>query len=125
MRDWANGAVWRIATCHFTHFTYEQLAWDAFVFLFLALACDRINRGAFRATLLASVPIAVLAVSNVTEMASGATIFVHSGAFTAVPVAHIAGALLGVIAGAYSSSIEHVSRGWPGSLRSIFSHGMR
>ena len=58
------GAVWRIVTCHFTHFTYEQLAWDALVFLLLGLACARRDRGTFRATLLASIvviPIAVLA----------------------------------------------------------------
>jgi hypothetical protein len=51
--------------------------------------------------------------------------FVQSDAFTIVPVAHISGALVGVIAGAYSSPIEPVSRGCLGSLRSIFSHGMR
>jgi rhomboid family GlyGly-CTERM serine protease len=59
-----------MATCHFTHFTYEQLAWDALVFLILGIACARRNRGAFQATLLASiivVPIAVLAFApNVT-----------------------------------------------------------
>ena len=64
------GAAWRIVTCHFTHFTYEQLAWDALIFLLLGLACARRDRGAFRATLLASVavvPIAVLAFApNVT-----------------------------------------------------------
>jgi rhomboid family GlyGly-CTERM serine protease len=57
------GAVWRMATCHFTHFTYEQLAWDALVFAVLGIACARRSRGAFQATLLASiivVPIAVL-----------------------------------------------------------------
>lgn len=163
------GAVWRIATCHFTHFTYEQLAWDALVFLLLAIACERRNRGAFRATLLANVivvPIAVLAFSDVTtyrglsgidsalfglllvsewrlsrmvalcgvafaakiifEMSTGATVFVHSDAFGAVPAAHIAGALIGVIMGTYfSSSIAQMSRGCSGSLRSILSHGMR
>jgi len=166
------GAAWRIATCHFTHFTYEQLAWDALVFLLLAIACARRNRGAFRATLLASVvvvPIAVLAFSNVTtyrglsgidsalfgrllvtewrrsrviavcgvafaakmvfEMSTGATVFVHSDAFVAVPAAHIAGALVGVIVAIsqrlFSSSIAQVSRGCSGSVRSIFSHGMR
>jgi len=64
------GAAWRIVTCHFTHFTHEQLAWDALVFLLLGLACARRDRGAFQATLLASiviVPIAVLAFApNVT-----------------------------------------------------------
>jgi rhomboid family GlyGly-CTERM serine protease len=164
-------AAWRIATCHFTHFTYEQLAWDAIVFLLLGILCARRNREAFRATLLASVvivPIAVLAFSNVTtyrglsgidsalfglllvtewrrnrivalcgiafaakmifEMKTGATIFVRSDAFTAVPAAHIAGALVGVIVGTYrpfSSAIVHVSRGCSASLRSILSHGMR
>jgi hypothetical protein len=166
------GAVWRIATCHFTHFTYEQLAWDALVFLLLAIACTRRNRGAFRATLLASVvvvPIAVLALSNVTtyrglsgidsalfglllvtewrrsrvvalcgvafaakmifEVNTGATVFLHSDAFVAVPAAHIAGALVGVIVPMsqrlISSSIAQVSRGRSGSVRSILSHGMR
>ncbi|HXA16857.1 MAG TPA: rhombosortase [Thermoanaerobaculia bacterium] len=60
------GAAWRIATCHFTHFTYEQLAWDALVFVVLGIACARRSRGAFQATLLASiivVPIAVLALA--------------------------------------------------------------
>jgi len=166
------GAVWRIATCHFTHFTYEQLAWDALVFLLLGIACARRNREAFLATLLASaivVPIAVLAFANVTtyrglsgidsalfglllmmesrrsrivalcgaafagkmifELTTGATLFVHGDAFIAVPVAHIAGALVGVIVATsqrlFNSSIEQVSRGCSASLRSILSHGMR
>src|SRR5262249_8798336 len=57
------GAMWRVVTCHFTHFSYEQLAWDAVAFLLLGLACERRHRAAFHATLLASivfVPIAVL-----------------------------------------------------------------
>ena len=166
------GAMWRIATCHFTHFTYEQLAWDALVFLLLAIACERRSHGAFRATLLASVivvPIAVLAFSNVTtyrglsgidsalfglllvsewrrsrlaafcgvafaakmifEMSTGATVFVHSDSFIAVPVAHIAGAIVGVIVAIsqrlFNSSTVQVSRGCSGSLRSTLSHGMR
>ena len=56
------GAMWRIVTCHFTHFTYEQFAWDALVFLLLGLACARRDRGAFQATLLASVVIVPIAV---------------------------------------------------------------
>jgi membrane associated rhomboid family serine protease len=166
------GAMWRIATCHFTHFTHEQLAWDALVFLLLGIICARGSRGAFRATLLASVvivPIAVLAFSNVTtyrglsgidsalfglllvtewrrswivalcgvafvakmifEMRTGATFFVHSDPFIAVPVAHIAGALVGVLVARsqrlFNSSIAHVRRGCSASLRSILSHGMR
>ncbi|HEV7427205.1 MAG TPA: rhomboid family intramembrane serine protease [Thermoanaerobaculia bacterium] len=136
------GAVWRIATCHFTHFTYEQLVWDALVFLLLGIASARRDYEAFRTTLLASVvivPLAVLAFSNVTtyrglsgidsalfglllatdwrrnwivalcgvafaakmifELTTGATVFVHSDVFTVVPVAHIAGALVGVAIG--------------------------
>jgi rhomboid family GlyGly-CTERM serine protease len=53
----------RLLTCHFTHWSYEQLAWDAFAFLILGIACERRDRAAFHATLLASaiaIPIAVL-----------------------------------------------------------------
>jgi rhomboid family GlyGly-CTERM serine protease len=137
------GAAWRVATCHFTHFTYEQLAWDAIVFLILGFACTRRNGGAFQATLLASivvVPIAVLLFApNVTtyrglsgldsalfalllttesrrsglvafcaagfamklifEMTTGATVFVSGAAFAPVPVAHVAGAVIGLATG--------------------------
>jgi rhomboid family GlyGly-CTERM serine protease len=57
------GDWWQLLTCHFTHWTYEQLAWDALAFLALGVACERRNRAAFHATLLASaitVPLAVL-----------------------------------------------------------------
>jgi len=59
-----NAEVWRFVTCHFTHWSYEQLAWDALAFLLLAWVCERRNRVAFHATLLASaivIPLAVLA----------------------------------------------------------------
>jgi rhomboid family GlyGly-CTERM serine protease len=58
------GEPWRVITCHFTHWTYEQLAWDGLVFAALGVACARRNRQSFHATLLASVicvPIGVLA----------------------------------------------------------------
>jgi len=58
------GDAWRIVTCHFTHFTHEQLAWDVLAFLVLGIACERRSRTAFHATLLASaivIPLAVLA----------------------------------------------------------------
>jgi rhomboid family GlyGly-CTERM serine protease len=144
------GAVWRMATCHFTHFTYEQLAWDALVFLILGIACARRNRGAFQATLLASilvVPIAVLAFApNVTtyrglsgidsalfallltmesrrsrlvalcaagfvmkllfEMTTGATVFVRATDFAPVPVAHLAGAIVGLATGFFSARLS-------------------
>ncbi|HJQ38564.1 MAG TPA: rhomboid family intramembrane serine protease [Thermoanaerobaculia bacterium] len=57
------GPWWQVFTCHFTHWTYEQLAWDAIAFLALGAACARRHRAAFCATLLASavlVPLAVL-----------------------------------------------------------------
>ena len=60
------GAPWRIVTCHFTHWTYEQLAWDVLAFLALGAACERRNRAAFHATLLASavtIPLAVRALA--------------------------------------------------------------
>ena len=53
-----------ILTCHFTHWSYEQLAWDALAFTALGIACARRNARATHATLLASVlliPVAVLA----------------------------------------------------------------
>ncbi|HEX2834003.1 MAG TPA: rhombosortase [Thermoanaerobaculia bacterium] len=53
---------WRIVTCHFTHWSHEQLAWDALAFAGLGIACMRNNLRAFHATLLASlllIPIAV------------------------------------------------------------------
>jgi rhomboid family GlyGly-CTERM serine protease len=134
------GAAWRVVTCHFTHFTYEQLAWDALVFAALGVACARRHREAFQATLFASiilVPLAVLVfapevttyrglsgldsalfgmllgmeagrnrlaglfailfgIKLLVEATTGATVFVGTEAtFVAVPVAHLAGALVG------------------------------
>src|SRR5438552_3328120 len=61
--EWQRGgALWRIVTCHCSHFTYQQLAWDAAVFVLLGAACARRNRGAFQATLLASIVIVPMAV---------------------------------------------------------------
>jgi Ca-activated chloride channel family protein len=56
------GPAWRVVTCHFTHFTYEQLVWDALVFAALGIACARRYREAFRATLFASIVLGPLAV---------------------------------------------------------------
>ena len=143
------GPAWGIVTCHFTHFTYEQLAWDALAFLVLGLACARRDRGAFQATLLASillVPMAVLsfapgvttyrglsgidsalfallltvewrrsalaalcaaafALKLIFEVTTGAMLFVSSNAgFVPVPVAHLAGALVGVVVGVLATS---------------------
>ena len=141
-----NTELWRILTCHFTHWSYEQLAWDALAFTLLAAACARRQRGAFHATLLASIvlipfavwafapdvvayrglsglasamfalllmlerhrmtwPVALLAVGFaaklIFEAITGGTVFVDSMGenVVSVPVAHLAGALVGVIGG--------------------------
>ena len=128
------GEAWRLVTCHFTHFTHEQLAWDALAFLGLGIACERRSRAAFHATLLASavvIPLAVLAfdprigayrgLSGIDaalfallvvssrnwllgaafaakvafEMATGGGVFVAD--VMVVPVAHVAGAVVGLL----------------------------
>jgi rhomboid family GlyGly-CTERM serine protease len=141
-----NHELWRVITCHFTHWSYEQLAWDALAFTSLAFACARRNRRAFHATLLASallVPLAVLAFApHITayrglsglasamfalllalewrrltwpvmllatgfaaklafETVTGGAVFVSDmgGDVVSVPVAHLAGALIGAIGG--------------------------
>ena len=133
------GPLWRIVTCHFTHFTYERLAWDGIAFLALSAACLRRDAKTYFATLLASVmlvPLAVLAFSDVDvyrglsgidsalfalliasdkrlrflfvafaaklafELAPQSTVFVtHMGAgVVSVPIAHAAGAMVGIVA---------------------------
>jgi membrane associated rhomboid family serine protease len=136
----------RILTCHFTHWSHEQLAWDALAFTALGLACARRNPRATHATLLTSIfviPVAVLAFAPevvayrglsglasamfalllvlewrrltwpvVTfamlfaaklafEAITGGAVFAHDMGdnVVAVPVAHLAGALVGVIGG--------------------------
>lgn len=140
----------RLITCHFVHWTYEQLAWDGLAFAFLAVACARRNGAAFHATLLASavtVPLAVLAfapevvayrglsglasamfalllmlerhrltwpvavcavlfAAKITfEAITGGTVFVSGMGedVVSVPVAHVTGAVAGVIGGLASS----------------------
>lgn len=151
-----NFELWRIVTCHFTHWTYEQLAWDALAFLALGLACARQNRAAFHATLFASillVPLAVLAFApEVTayrglsglasamfallltlqrrrmtwsvvlfaigfaaklaiEATTGGAVFANDmgAGVVAVPVAHVAGALIGVIGGLFYDPISRAT----------------
>jgi rhomboid family GlyGly-CTERM serine protease len=139
------GAAWRAFTCHLTHWTYEQLAWDGLVFLGLGLASARKDSAAVHATLLASaiaVPCAVLlfapeviayrglsgidsalfalvlvmharnnpavvlcaagfALKIAFEMTTGATVFVSGlgPGVQPVPVAHVAGATVGLLIG--------------------------
>lgn len=141
-----DASLLRILTCHFTHWSFEQLAWDALALTALGIACARRNARATRATLLASVliiPVAVLAfapevgayrglsgvasamfalllalewrrltwpVATVAilfaakltfEAVTGGAVFVSDMGddVVAVPVAHLAGALAGVIGG--------------------------
>jgi len=142
------GEPWRIITCHFTHWTYEQLAWDGLAFSALGIACARRHRAAFHAILLTSViviPIAVLLFAPhlesyrglsgiasalfvfllvedrrprlshlrtgialiffaklIFEFTTGGTIFVQDmgPGVVSVPVAHVAGACIGLIAAA-------------------------
>src|SRR5688572_20636125 len=56
------GEPWRVVTCHFTHWTHEQLVWDGLAFAALGIACARRNRQAFHTTLLASVFVVPAAV---------------------------------------------------------------
>ncbi|HEU4523244.1 MAG TPA: rhomboid family intramembrane serine protease [Thermoanaerobaculia bacterium] len=64
------GAPWRLVTCHLTHWTHEQLAWDGVAFVALALVCARRNRAAFQATLLASALVIPVAVFSFTDLAA-------------------------------------------------------
>lgn len=151
------GGAWRIVTCHFTHFSYEQLAWDALTFFALGLACERRNRFSFHATLLASViviPLAVLlfdprvatyrglsgidsalfALLVITaarksrvgvalaiafgckiafELTTGATVFVTSmgDGVEPVPIAHLAGALIGAAVSAVPAAARRLRAG--------------
>ncbi|HET8796812.1 MAG TPA: rhomboid family intramembrane serine protease [Thermoanaerobaculia bacterium] len=154
--EWTRGGgAWRIVTGHLTHWTYEQLAWDAIAFLVLGMACARRDLRAFHATLLASaiaIPIAVLvfasdiaayrglsgidsalfglllvqarrsrlvivsAIAFVAKIAfeawtGGAVFATHMGAdVVTVPVAHLAGAMIGALAGALREAGRAVSR---------------
>jgi rhomboid family GlyGly-CTERM serine protease len=145
----AQAEPWRIVTCHFTHWTYEQLAWDALVFAALGIACARRDVRAFHATLLASaalIPFAVSAfapqvsayrglsgidsalfalllvqlrrsplaivcaigfIAKITfEASTGGAVFASDMGVDviAVPVAHVAGALIGLAAGTIAAS---------------------
>jgi rhomboid family GlyGly-CTERM serine protease len=56
----ARGEVWRLLTCHWTHWTPDHLLWDSLAFLVLAFLCEaRVGRG----RLLAAVAGSALAVS--------------------------------------------------------------
>ncbi|MEE9180039.1 MAG: rhombosortase [Vicinamibacteria bacterium] len=57
------GELWRIATCHWTHWSLDHLLWDLAVFVGLGAACEQMNRSRYLACLAASailIPVAVL-----------------------------------------------------------------
>ena len=62
------GEWWRVVTCHFTHFTPEQLLWDGVVFAALAVVCGRRDWRAFLLTLLAAIVVIPLAVLLFTDL---------------------------------------------------------
>jgi rhomboid family GlyGly-CTERM serine protease len=151
------GAPWRIFTCHLTHFTHEQLAWDGIAFFALAAACARRNSSALQATLLASsvaIPVAVVTLTDLAayrglsglasalfalivtlearrswavalcavgfigklafEFLAGSTLFVSDmgPGVIPVPVAHLAGAVVGTLA-ALTFTIRKCASGSP------------
>lgn len=42
-----HGELWRLVTCHFTHYSFEHLAWDVAAFMILGAMCERRNRKGF------------------------------------------------------------------------------
>lgn len=43
----ADGQLWRIVTCHFTHWSLDHLIWDAMAFVILAALCETADRRLF------------------------------------------------------------------------------
>jgi rhomboid family GlyGly-CTERM serine protease len=50
----AGGAWWQLATCHWTHWSAEHLAWDVAMFALLGGVCEQTNRGRFACALAGS-----------------------------------------------------------------------
>ncbi len=46
----AAGELWRLLTCHWTHWSVGHLGWDVSMFVLLSIACERMHR---RATIMA------------------------------------------------------------------------
>ena len=53
---------WRFVTGHLTHWNAQHLLWDVVAFFALGLACERRNRAAFAATLIAGIVLIPFAV---------------------------------------------------------------
>jgi rhomboid family GlyGly-CTERM serine protease len=145
------GELWRVITCHVTHWTFDHFTWDVLTFALLGVIAEATGRRRFAACLVLSgvtVPLPVswahpeletyrglsgidsalfalvladlfrrgvvgrvlataaglaLASKIGFEWATGQTVFVDTGAeapFAPVPIAHAAGAAMGLIAGA-------------------------
>ncbi len=58
----ANGELWRIATCQWTHWSLNHFLWDALVFLSLGTLCERYSRRGFAVCIVASAVLIPLAV---------------------------------------------------------------
>lgn len=48
----AAGEIWRIITCHWTHWTFDHLFWDAAALAVLGTLCERLDRYRFLICLL-------------------------------------------------------------------------
>ncbi len=57
------GELWRITTCHWTHWSLDHLLWDLAVFVGLGAACEQMNRSRYLICLAATtilIPLVVL-----------------------------------------------------------------
>ena len=53
----ASGQLWRLVTCHWTHWSVDHLLWDAVAFAFLAVLCERDGRRRLVVCLLVAAPV--------------------------------------------------------------------
>ena len=58
----AGGELWRLVTCHLTHFSWDHLLWDTVVLVFLGLVCERRGRARYVSCLTASALAIAIAV---------------------------------------------------------------
>jgi rhomboid family GlyGly-CTERM serine protease len=65
----ASGELWRLVTCHWTHWSFEHLLWDVSAFAVLAFACASRAPGRFAWTMaLCSLAIPVVVCVGLPEM---------------------------------------------------------
>ena len=50
----AGGEVWRIVTCHLTHWSFDHLFWDATALIILGVLCETAGRRRFLGCIAAS-----------------------------------------------------------------------